>query len=222
VVGTPTFLCARITSGFPAGNYWFQEIIFILLKNTHFLLILAHGFEQLCACRGLAGPDQLVYPILVSTHPGEAMLATRLLGIDFGTVRVGLAISDPDRKIASPLATLTRRTPAQDETYLRTLCARELVGGLVVGLPVHLNGTEGAKAVQARAYAAWLTQITGLSAVLFDERFTSVEAERALLGAGLTNQRRKERRDRVAAQILLQSYLDAGCPPETPPTALDA
>lgn len=150
------------------------------------------------------------------------MLATRLLGIDFGTVRVGLAISDPDRKIASPLATLTRRTPAQDETYLRTLCARELVGGLVVGLPVHLNGTEGAKAVQARAYAAWLTQITGLSAVLFDERFTSVEAERALLGAGLTNQRRKERRDRVAAQILLQSYLDAGCPPETPPTALDA
>jgi putative Holliday junction resolvase len=81
-------------------------------------------------------------------------------------------------------------------------------------LPVHLSGHEGAKAAEARAFGKWLAEATGLPVAFFDERFTTVEAENFLLAAGLTNKRRKERRDRVAAQILLQSYLDAGCPAE--------
>jgi putative holliday junction resolvase len=138
--------------------------------------------------------------------------ATRLLGVDYGSARIGLAVSDPDRKIAFPLATYERRGGEKDAAYFRTLAAEEAVGGVVVGLPVHLDGREGEKAAQARAFASWLAQATGLPAVFWDERFTTVQAESALWEAGLTHKKRKARRDRVAAQMLLQAYLDAGCP----------
>ena len=137
--------------------------------------------------------------------------AGRLLGVDYGDVRVGLAVSDPDRKIAFPLAIYTRQNRERDAAYFAVV-AEEATAGLVVGLPVHLSGVEGAKAAAARAFGAWLAETTGLSATFWDERFTTVEAESALWAAGLTHKRRKERRDKVAAQILLQAYLDAGCP----------
>ena len=146
---------------------------------------------------------------------------TRLAGVDFGTVRVGLAVSDPDRKIASPLATYTRRNRDVDGAFFRDLFEQEEIGQIVVGLPLHLDGREGQKAIEARAFGAWLAEITGLPIVFWDERFTTVEAQGHLLSAGLTRKRRKERTDRVAAQILLQSYLDAGCPAEQAPGALD-
>ena len=145
---------------------------------------------------------------------------TRLLGVDFGSARVGLAISDGDRRIASPLATYALRGRDQDAAYFRRLAADEGVGALVVGLPVHLDGREGKKAAEARAFGQWLGTATGLPVVFWDERFTTVEAEGFLLAAGLTNKRRKARRDRVAAQILLQAYLDAGCPGEQTPGPL--
>ena len=147
--------------------------------------------------------------------------ATRLLGVDYGDVRVGLAASDPDRKIAFPLATYERQGRERDAEYFRALVGEEQVGALVVGLPVHLDGREGQKAGEARAFGKWLGEVTGLPVVFWDERFTSVEAEGYLLSAGLTNKRRKERRDRVAAQILLQTYLDAGCPGEAAPGPLE-
>jgi putative Holliday junction resolvase len=146
---------------------------------------------------------------------------SRLLGVDFGSVRIGLAVSDPDRKIAFPLATYVRRGMGPDAEYFRGLVREEQIGQLVVGLPVHLSGREGQKAAEARAYGATLAGWTGLAVVFFDERFTTVEAEAHLWAAGLTHKRRKERRDRVAAQILLQTYLDAGCPGEQPPGPLD-
>jgi putative Holliday junction resolvase len=136
----------------------------------------------------------------------------KLLGVDFGHVRIGLAVSDPDRKFAFPLATYERQNAEQDAEYFRAVIAEEVIVKLVVGLPLHLNGREGHKAIEARAFGAWLTQVTGLQVVFWDERFTTVEAESALWSAGMTNKRRKARRDRVAAQILLQSYLEAGCP----------
>ena len=148
------------------------------------------------------------------------MTATRLLGVDYGTVRIGLAVSDRDRKIASPLATYARRSRDQDASFFRRLIEVEEIGGLVVGLPVHNDGREGQKAREARALGQWLKETTGLPVTFWDERFTTMEAEGYLLDAGLTNKRRKERRDRVAAQILLQTYLDAGCPPETAPGPL--
>src|SRR5205823_12711505 len=106
--------------------------------------------------------------------------------------------------------------------YCRTLAAAEAVGGVVVGLPVHLDGREGVKAVEARAFGRWLAEVTGLPVVFWDERFTTVEAESALWSAGLTHKQRRARRDRVAAQLLLQAFLDAGCPEQETPKALDA
>jgi putative Holliday junction resolvase len=138
--------------------------------------------------------------------------AVRLLGVDYGSVRVGLAVSDPGRKIAFPLATYTRRGTARDAAYFAELVREEGIGRIVVGLPVHLSGREGQKAEEARAFGRWLAEATGLPVVFWDERFTTVQAESALWEAGLTHKRRKERRDRVAAQMLLQAYLDAGCP----------
>jgi putative Holliday junction resolvase len=136
-------------------------------------------------------------------------------------VRVGLAITDAERRIASPLTTYTRRDREADGRFFQSLVAEEEIGALVVGLPIHLSGREGDKARQAQQFGQWLGEITGLPVYYWDERFTSVEAERFLLDAGLTNKRRKGRRDRVAAQILLQAYLEAGCPTAFAPGALD-
>jgi putative Holliday junction resolvase len=147
---------------------------------------------------------------------------TRLLGVDFGSVRVGLAVSDADRRIASPLGTYPRRDPERDAQYFRQLVETEEIGQLVIGLPVHLDGREGQKAGEARTFGTWLEEVTCLPLVYWDERFTTVEAEAHLQAAGLTEKRRKSRRDRVAAQILLQSYLDAGCPAERRIDGLDA
>jgi putative Holliday junction resolvase len=141
--------------------------------------------------------------------------------VDYGTVRVGLAVSDPDRIVATPLATYVRQNAEKDAAYYRRLVEEEEVGGLVVGLPVHTDGREGQKAAEARAFGARLAAATGLPVVYWDERFTTAEAEGHLWAAGLTHKRRKERRDRVAAQLLLQAYLDAGCPPETAPGPLE-
>ncbi len=146
---------------------------------------------------------------------------TRLLGVDYGTVRIGLAVSDPYRKIASSLATYRARGPAEDAAYIRLVVAEEEVAGLVVGLPVHTDGREGRKAQEARRFGGWLAQTTGLPVTYWDERFTTVEAESALWEAGLTHKKRKGRRDRVAATLLLQAYLDAGCPQEPVAGPLD-
>jgi putative Holliday junction resolvase len=134
--------------------------------------------------------------------------------VDHGQVRIGLAISDPDRILASPLTTYERRDDARDAVYFRSLVEEEKVGLIVVGLPLHTDGREGVKATEARTFGAWLKEVTGLPVRFWDERFTTVEAESALWDAGLTHRRRRARRDRVAAQILLQAYLEAGCPEE--------
>jgi putative Holliday junction resolvase len=145
----------------------------------------------------------------------------RLLGIDTGSVRIGLAVSDAERRIASPLETYRRRDKATDARYFQELVEQEEIAALVVGLPVHTDGREGHKAAEAREFAAWLTEVTGLPVSFYDERFTTVEAESHLWSAGLTHKKRKERRDQVAAQILLQAYLDAGCPENYAPGPLD-
>ena len=149
------------------------------------------------------------------------MKRTRLLGIDFGSVRIGLAVSDPDHKFSFPLEIRTRQGLAGDGAFFRAVVEREEIGGLVVGLPIHLDGRESIKSAEARTFAAWLAELTGLGVAFYDERFTSVQAEHALWDAGLTHKKRKERRDAVAAQMMLQAYLDAGCPADAVPAALD-
>lgn len=143
------------------------------------------------------------------TESSENFPATgKLLGIDYGTVRVGLAVSTPDQKIASPLEILTRRNEQLDAKYYRELMTEYRISGLVIGLPIHVNGTEGQKAREAREYGSWLQQLTGLPVMFWDERYTSVAAEDHLIGVDLTRKQRKKRLDMVAAQILLQAYLD--------------
>jgi putative Holliday junction resolvase len=137
-----------------------------------------------------------------------------LLGFDYGTVRVGLAVTDPDRIIASPLETYTRQSNALDAAYYARIGAECRAVALVVGLPLHANGDESEKSREARAFGVWLSNATGLKVILWDERFTTALADDVLDATRATKKKRKSRRDQLAAQLMLQSYLDAGCPPE--------
>jgi len=139
----------------------------------------------------------------------------RVAGIDYGTVRIGIAISDPDRILASPYEVYTRKNEQADTGYFQRLVREERIVQFVVGLPVHLSGEASEKSKEAVEFADWLTRKTGISVDFVDERFTSVEAEHHLRGARLTNKQRKARRDKIAAQILLATYLESGpIPPE--------
>ncbi len=137
---------------------------------------------------------------------------TRILGLDYGTRRVGSALSDPGRTMAFPAEVYEPRGPEPDARYFRELVREHDVERIVVGLPLHLSGREGALALKARRFGEWLAATTGRTVIYFDERFSTTEAEQSLLDAGLTKKRRKALRDKLAAQIILQSYLDAGCP----------
>jgi putative Holliday junction resolvase len=147
--------------------------------------------------------------------------ATRIAGIDFGTVRIGVATADLAVGIAGPYETYTRRSERLDAEYFRRLASEERIERFVVGLPVHTSGLESQKSVEARAFGAWLHQLTGVPVEYFDERYTSAEAEAMLLDAGLTKKRRKERLDQLAAQIMLTAYLEAGARGQQAPESLD-
>ena len=137
------------------------------------------------------------------------MSARRVLGLDPGTRRVGVAVSDPLGITAQPRTVLDGGDPRLMEEIAR-LAAELGAERIVVGLPVSLNGTEGPSAAAARAFAAAVGEATGLPVELADERFTSVSAERVLVQAGLSGRRRRAVRDRVAAAVMLQAYLDGG------------
>lgn len=132
----------------------------------------------------------------------------RLLGLDYGTKRVGLALSNFDQTIATPLETYTRRDELQDVRYLQQKVAEFSIKGLVVGLPVHMSGDEGEKAREARAYAGWAAAATKLPVAFCDERYTTAMADEHLRAAQLSPKQRRARRDMLAAQILLQNFLD--------------
>jgi putative Holliday junction resolvase len=133
----------------------------------------------------------------------------RLAGIDYGTVRIGVAVCDADRILASPLETYHRGTVGNDADYFRRLVHEERLVGFVVGLPVHGGGQESQKSIEARQFGRWLGEQTGLPVRFQDERYTSVFAERSLLDAGLTKKRRKQRLDKLAAQAILAAYLES-------------
>jgi putative Holliday junction resolvase len=141
------------------------------------------------------------------------------LGLDFGTRRVGAAVSDPRRRIATPLEVYERRDPAQDARHYLALVREHDVDRVVVGLPLHTGGREGSAASLAREWGGWLAREVGLAVLYVDERYTTVEADDALIAAGMKRLKRKGFRDMLAAQILLQAYLDAGCPDAEAPAA---
>jgi len=133
----------------------------------------------------------------------------RLAAIDYGTVRLGVAITDPDQRLSSPLENYTRRNPALDAKWLADLSTMERVVGFVIGLPVHTSGNESQKSTEARKFGQWVAEVTKLPVAFFDERYTSAHAEALLMEAEMTKKRRKERLDKLAAQILLAAYLDS-------------
>ena len=135
----------------------------------------------------------------------------KIAGIDYGTVRIGIAISDAGRVLASPYETYIRKSPEQDAKYFRKLVSEERITQFMVGLPLHLSGDLSEKAKEVLEFGRLLTMITEIPVDYMDERYTSVEAERILREARLTDKKRKERRDKLAAQILLSAYLEGGC-----------
>jgi len=132
----------------------------------------------------------------------------RLLGLDYGTHRIGTALSTPDQTIASPLENYTLRSDAADAAFLRDQVREYRVVGLVVGLPIRSQGEEGAKAREARQFGEWAARVTSLPVVYADERFTTAAAEDLLREAGLNRRQRKARLDKLAAQLMLQAFLD--------------
>jgi putative Holliday junction resolvase len=145
----------------------------------------------------------------------------RIAAIDYGTVRLGIAISDPEQTIASPYENYTRRDKQADLRRLKRLVDEERVTLLVVGLPVHLSGQESQKSREARQFGQWLEESLKVPVVYFDERFTSSEAEQFLLDAQMTRKRRKARMDMLAAQILLSAYLESQSKGQYEPGPLD-
>ena len=147
--------------------------------------------------------------------------SVRIAGIDYGTVRIGIALGDLETGIAGPYETYVRRNADLDAKYFVELAAFERLSRFVVGLPVHLDGHESQKSREARDFGAWLGKLTGIPVDYFDERFTSAQAEEILGDANLTKKRRQARIDQLAAQIMLTAYLESGAQSQNNPQGLD-
>ncbi len=133
----------------------------------------------------------------------------RILGIDHGQKRVGIALSDDEGRIAHPHSTIARRDADALILAVAELVREHEVEEIVVGLPLCLDGSEGASARRARRFAERVQSATAKNVVLWDERMTSVAAQRTLTEAGVRQKAQRGIVDRVAAALLLQSYLDA-------------
>jgi putative Holliday junction resolvase len=136
--------------------------------------------------------------------PGEG----RIAGIDFGTVRIGLAVCDPSQRWVTPVATYPRRGEKKDAEFFTKLANDEQIVGWVVGLPLHLSGKESQKSTEVRLFASWLTGVTHLPVTLFDERFTTAEARRLLNETDMSPQKKKKRLDGFAAHLILTHFLE--------------
>lgn len=137
----------------------------------------------------------------------------RALGLDLGTKRIGLATSDISGQIATPHSTLNRSSSVRrDHENIARIVESEEVEIVVVGLPIQMNGELGPAAKAANREAAKLGTVLRVPVIMFDERMTTVAADRALKEANISASRRREFVDRVAAAVMLQTWLDRGCP----------
>jgi putative Holliday junction resolvase len=150
---------------------------------------------------------------VIELDPALAALAAlprgdRLLGFDLGTKTIGLAMSDVERSLATPLETLPRGKFTKDAERIRSHVERYRVGGFVVGLPVNMDGSEGPRAQATRAFMRNLARILPLPVAFWDERLSTAAVERALIDADASRARRAEVVDRMAAAYILQGALD--------------
>lgn len=136
----------------------------------------------------------------------------RLLGLDYGTKTVGVAVSDLLGITAQPVETITRKSPnklRQTLARIEALCKEYEVETIVLGYPKNMNNTEGTRAQETVAFKEMVEKRTGLSVVLWDERLTTMESERVLMAGGVRRENRKQVIDQMAAALILQSYMNA-------------
>ena len=133
----------------------------------------------------------------------------RVLGLDLGDVRIGVAISDPDRRLALPLGTVQVGRPPGEMRAIADLVREHEVALVVIGEPVSLDGVRRERATHAANFAEVMRGLLDVPVALHDERLSTVEAERSLRGAGVNRKRRRSVVDAAAAQVILQSWLDA-------------
>ena len=131
-----------------------------------------------------------------------------LIGLDLGTKTIGVAVSDHTRNVATPLETIERQKFTKDADMLLELCNNRALKGMILGLPRNMNGTEGPRAQSTRAFARNFSQKTNLMITYWDERLSTVAAEKLLLEANTSRKRRSEVIDHVAASYILQGALD--------------
>ena len=131
----------------------------------------------------------------------------RLLGIDLGTKTIGLAMSDVERRLASPLETLVKGKFTQDAERLRVITQRFAIGGIVFGLPLNMDGSEGPRAQSTRAFARNLRRILPLPIAFWDERLSTAAVTRSLIEQDASRARRGEVVDRMAAAYILDGAL---------------
>jgi len=136
----------------------------------------------------------------------------RILGLDLGERRVGVAVSDPDGIMASPLVQIEPKSRADLVATVARLVEEQGAGRVVVGMPILLDGKVGAQARRTEGAVRALRDALAVPVTTWDERFSTAEADLAMREAGLTPAERKARRDKVAATLILQAYLDAGSP----------
>lgn len=132
----------------------------------------------------------------------------RLIGLDLGTKTIGVALSDLGRQIASPVETIRRVKFTPDAQRLRALCEEHRVGGLVIGLPLNMDGSEGPRVQSTRAFVRNLKPIVDLPVLLHDERLSTAVVTRALIEADASRARRGQLVDKLAAAYILQGCLD--------------
>jgi putative Holliday junction resolvase len=140
---------------------------------------------------------------------GDKITGERILGLDYGSRRIGMAVSDPLGLTAQPLPPIPREGDRKDIVVLARLAADIGVTSVVLGLPLLLNGDEGPAAVRARAFGERLQSETSLPVTMWDERLTSVQSERHLIASGVRREDRKGIRDSLSAMFLLQAALDS-------------
>ena len=131
-----------------------------------------------------------------------------LAGLDLGTKTIGVAVTDVMQSVSTPLLTIKRVKFTQDAEALLKMCSERAIGGLILGLPINMDGTEGPRGQATRAFARNLTRMTPLPIAFWDERLSTVAAARALLEADTSRKRRAEVIDHVAAGFILQGALD--------------
>jgi putative Holliday junction resolvase len=136
----------------------------------------------------------------------------RILGIDFGDVHVGLALSDPLELTAQPLGQYNLRGETENKAYFGELIRRQEVGEIVIGLPLRMDGSSGTRAEKTRAFAAWLEKTTGLSVVLWDERLTTQQAIGIMHEQKIRTKAKQTVEHQISAALILQAYLDSRRP----------